>query len=92
MRESYFNREDWDVQDAGIGLAQSERRWLDAHGNSAANRIELAESTSDTLDYPYISCTPRSRRTARSTGTDNPRRAADDHDPTVRRRCFGPPH
>ncbi|MFD4443806.1 DUF732 domain-containing protein [Nocardia sp. NPDC058519] len=54
LRESYFDREDCDVQDAGIGLAQSECRWLDAHGNSAANRIELAESTSDTLDYPYI--------------------------------------
>ncbi|MEV0686627.1 DUF732 domain-containing protein [Nocardia sp. NPDC050378] len=54
LRESYFDDEECDVQDAGIRLAQSECRWLDAHGNSAANRIELAESTSDTLEYPYI--------------------------------------
>ncbi|MEV0336120.1 DUF732 domain-containing protein [Nocardia sp. NPDC050717] len=53
LRESYFDREDCDVQDAGIRLAQSECRWLDAHGNSAANRIELAESTEDTLEYPF---------------------------------------
>ncbi|MFD6390793.1 DUF732 domain-containing protein [Nocardia sp. NPDC060259] len=53
LRESYFDREDCDTQDAGIRLAQAECRWLDAHGNSAANRIELAESTEDTLEYPF---------------------------------------
>ncbi|MEU4599911.1 DUF732 domain-containing protein [Nocardia sp. NPDC023988] len=54
LRESYFDDEDCDVQDAGIQLAHSQCRWLDVNGNSAANRIELAESTRDTLEYPYI--------------------------------------
>ncbi|MFE3545563.1 DUF732 domain-containing protein [Nocardia sp. NPDC059177] len=53
LRESYHDREDCDVQDAAIQLALSECRWLDSHGGSAANQIELAESTSDTLEYPY---------------------------------------
>ncbi|MET8780099.1 DUF732 domain-containing protein [Nocardia sp. NPDC004654] len=54
LRKSYFDEESCGVQDAAIELAQSECRWLDTYGNSAHNRIMLAESTGDTLDYPYI--------------------------------------
>ncbi|MFE6923813.1 DUF732 domain-containing protein [Nocardia sp. NPDC057663] len=53
LRESYHDREDCEVQDAAIQLALSECRWLDTHGGSAANQIELAESTRDTLEYPF---------------------------------------
>lgn len=54
LRQSYYDDESWSVQDAAIGLAHSQCRWLDAHGSSAANRIRLAESSRDTVEYPYL--------------------------------------
>ncbi|TDP30806.1 DUF732 domain-containing protein [Nocardia ignorata] len=53
LRESDFDEKSCSVQDSAIRLALSECRWLDTHGGSASNQIELAESTRDTLDYPY---------------------------------------
>ncbi|MET9214835.1 MULTISPECIES: hypothetical protein [unclassified Nocardia] len=52
LRGSNHDDEDCDVQNAAIRRTRSECRWLDAHGNSAANQIGLAESTRDALKYP----------------------------------------
>ncbi|NEW29392.1 DUF732 domain-containing protein [Nocardia cyriacigeorgica] len=54
LRESYYDDESYNVQDAAIGLAHSQCGYLDAYGNSATNRIYLAESSRDAVEYPYI--------------------------------------
>lgn len=69
LRESYFDEESCSVQDAAIQLAQTDCRWLDAHGGSARNRLTLAENHRGTVDYPHtfvnaaiIAYCPRHRR------------------------------
>ncbi|MGV9923395.1 DUF732 domain-containing protein [Nocardia rhamnosiphila] len=54
LQESYFDEETCEVQDAAIQLALADCHWLDVNGGSARNRIALAESHEDTVDYPYI--------------------------------------
>ncbi|CCF62558.1 DUF732 domain-containing protein [Nocardia cyriacigeorgica] len=54
LRESYYDERSYDVQDAAIGLAHSQCGYLDTYGNSARNRIYLAESSRDAVEYPYI--------------------------------------
>ncbi|ONM47291.1 DUF732 domain-containing protein [Nocardia donostiensis] len=53
LRDSYYDEESYSVQDAAIGLAHRQCGYLDTYGNSARNRIYLAESSSDAVDYPY---------------------------------------
>ncbi|WP_171050318.1 DUF732 domain-containing protein [Nocardia cyriacigeorgica] len=53
LRNSYYDDDSYPVQDAAIRLAHSQCGYLDAYGNSASNRIYLAESSSDAVDYPY---------------------------------------
>ncbi|WP_405135731.1 DUF732 domain-containing protein [Nocardia sp. NBC_01388] len=53
LHASYHDSKGCKVQDAAIGLAQSQCQWLDAYGNSAHNQIVLAEKSRSTLDYPY---------------------------------------
>ncbi|QLY33498.1 DUF732 domain-containing protein [Nocardia huaxiensis] len=53
LKKSNYDEKSCSVQDSAIRLAQSQCRWLDAHGNSAANHIKLAEDSRDTLKYPY---------------------------------------
>ncbi|MBF6439268.1 DUF732 domain-containing protein [Nocardia cyriacigeorgica] len=53
LRESYFDEEPCDVQDAAIQLAHADCHWLDVHGGSVENQIALAESNRDAVDYPY---------------------------------------
>lgn len=54
LHESYFDEESCDLQDAAIQLALADCHWLDVNGGTASNRIALAESHEDTVDYPYI--------------------------------------
>ncbi|WP_280508087.1 DUF732 domain-containing protein [Nocardia flavorosea] len=54
LYESHFDEEPCDVQDAAIQLARADCDWLDVYGGSASNRIALAESHEDAVDYPYI--------------------------------------
>ncbi|MBF6455527.1 DUF732 domain-containing protein [Nocardia cyriacigeorgica] len=53
LRDSYFDEEPCDVQDAAIQLAHADCHWLDVHGGSVENQIALAESNRDAVDYPY---------------------------------------
>ena len=54
LRESHYDDESYSVQDAAIRLAHSQCGYLDTYGNSARNRIHLAESSSSAVRYPYI--------------------------------------
>ncbi|WP_280198613.1 DUF732 domain-containing protein [Nocardia cyriacigeorgica] len=53
LRDSYYDDDSYTVQDAAIRLAHSQCGYLDAYGNSASNRIYMAESSRDAVDYPY---------------------------------------
>jgi hypothetical protein len=54
LRESYFDDESYATQDAAIRLAHADCNYLDAYGNSASNRIYLAESSRKSVEYPYL--------------------------------------
>lgn len=45
---------DFATQDAVLDLARAECAFLDTHGNTAANRTRLAESTRKAVRYPYL--------------------------------------
>ncbi|MGF6882337.1 hypothetical protein ABIA39_001279 [Nocardia sp. GAS34] len=53
LRESYFDEESCDTQDAAIRLAHADCQWLDAYGNTEHNHIVLAEKNRGAVDYPY---------------------------------------
>ncbi|MFR9751096.1 DUF732 domain-containing protein [Nocardia sp. 004] len=53
LRDSYYDEESCDIQDAAIRLGQAGCRWLDTYGNSVDNQIILAEDLGDALEYPY---------------------------------------
>lgn len=53
LRASHEDEKSCEVQDAAIGLAKAQCGWLDTYGNSAHNRIVLAEKSRGAVDYPY---------------------------------------
>ncbi|WP_280183921.1 DUF732 domain-containing protein [Nocardia cyriacigeorgica] len=53
LRDSYHRESSYAVQDAAIRLAHTQCGYLDAHGNTAGNHIYLAESSRDSVEYPY---------------------------------------
>ncbi|VFA96621.1 Protein of uncharacterised function (DUF732) [Nocardia cyriacigeorgica] len=53
LRDSYHRESSYAVQDAAIRLAHSQCGYLDAYGNTARNHIYLAESSRNSVEYPY---------------------------------------
>lgn len=54
LHDAYLTNESYDYQDAAIGLAHADCQYLDDQGNTASNRIYLAENSKDAVEYPYI--------------------------------------
>ncbi|WP_067659713.1 DUF732 domain-containing protein [Nocardia harenae] len=54
LRDSHYDDETAAVQDAAIKLARTQCDYLTAVGNSPAEHIYLAESASETIEFPYL--------------------------------------
>ena len=54
LRRTDYDDADYPTQDAAIELAQAECKYLDTHGNTARNRMRLAEQTRPAVKYPYL--------------------------------------
>ncbi|MEV0359590.1 DUF732 domain-containing protein [Nocardia sp. NPDC050697] len=54
LRDSHYDEETGAVQDAAIKLAHTQCDYLKAVGNSPSEHIYLAESASETIEFPYL--------------------------------------
>ncbi|MET7769725.1 hypothetical protein [Nocardia sp. NPDC005366] len=54
LRRTDYDDADYPTQDAAIELARAECKYLDTHGNTARNRMRLAEQTRPAVKYPYL--------------------------------------
>ncbi|BAD59442.1 DUF732 domain-containing protein [Nocardia farcinica] len=54
LRESFFDDEPAEVQNAAIKLARSQCAYLDTAGNSPADHRYLTESAVGTVEYPHL--------------------------------------
>ncbi|MEU7628478.1 DUF732 domain-containing protein [Nocardia sp. NPDC049220] len=54
LRESYYEDASYSMQNAVIELARTECDYLNKHGNTAGNRIYLADETNKFVDYPFL--------------------------------------
>ncbi|MFC3965778.1 DUF732 domain-containing protein [Nocardia jiangsuensis] len=53
LEDAHYDDSSCALQDSVIQLAHTSCSWLDGRGNSARNRITLAEELSEAVEYPY---------------------------------------